>query len=107
MKCWYCKTYLGEPHYHGQPAPVLLRCNNCPTEVEYRFGGKSEVYRTTFSCSHNDKKYTVCIEPDEEMKFVLYNEQGNLWFPVVKSTSIPNINPTNVEEKVRTYLVFS
>lgn len=107
MKCWYCRTNLGSPYYHGVPAPVILVCEECPSAVEYYFGLNETVYRAVYGCTINDKKYSIYIEPEEDMKFSLYHIRGNLAFPIVRSETVPNINPTNVEEKVRTYLIFS
>jgi hypothetical protein len=107
MKCWYCKTYLGEPHYHGQPAPVLLHCTDCPTEVEYRFGSQAKVDQVIFSSTYHGQTYLVCIEPERELKFSIYKVEGNLWFPAVRVKTIPNVNPSNIRNKIATYLVFS
>jgi hypothetical protein len=108
MKCWFCKTDLGEPHYHDEPVPVLLRCTNCPTEVEYLFGLGSKVYRATFGCIYHGQTYVACIVPDNEnIKFFIYRTEGNLWFPALKTKNIPNVTPSNIRNKVALYLVFS
>jgi hypothetical protein len=53
------------------PAPVLLFCTKCPTEVEYSFDNNSIVYSITFGCWLNGKKYDIQIMPNAEKKICI------------------------------------
>jgi hypothetical protein len=107
MKCYFCQYELGEPFYHGAPAPVMLTCENCPWFVKYYFGDKKIVYEYNFNTLLNGKLYELSFCPKNQPSFILYEAKGNLQFPVFKLNQLPNITPTNSKEKLKSYLVFS
>jgi hypothetical protein len=105
MKCHYCKTQLGDPYYHGCPAPVILTCKACPVEVTYYFDGKFTVFKTVFGHQLNNKFYEVSLKSHKHLCY-LYIIKNNLSFSILSGETVASLTPQNIANKLPTILTF-
>lgn len=79
-------------------------CDQHPVIVKYTSGYKSENDNDIIYYELAYDPYSAIIYPNEEneINFTLY--RGSKF--VMKSHKIPNITPENMEEKIKTFLVF-
>lgn len=112
MNCQFCHKDLGKPNYHGCPAPIILACNNCPCEVTYYFytegiGSqfKEHVYLIEWQCMWKKQLHIISLNLVRN-DFTLLKSQ-DFDKTILSLNHIPNITPTNMQEKLKLYLLFS
>lgn len=115
MRCLFCQTELGEPYRQAIPNANVLTCYACPKTVEYYFDQVAKdgewiprMFEYKLYARIKDTQYELAFRPDDQFpRFYLYKVEGNLRFPIFWLKQIPDLTPSNVRDKLPTYILFS
>jgi ssDNA-binding Zn-finger/Zn-ribbon topoisomerase 1 len=109
MNCEFCKKPLHFSHHENNKEIEVYDCNNCPVLTSfYYFHEDGDCAKVTFMLDKNERGYMWTNNYIKNISYItdLGNSTSGKDPLILKFPKIMNVNPDNIYDKFKFYMVF-